>query len=178
MATRHKNSRFVRPPILKSPQQQLTHNPQVTFQEDNARRRKSSFQTTSNPPRPKTTRNPSCFVHGFLQDHRLHTHHYQTQRDHPGINEDASMQSRLLTKREISDMAFGIRELSKRLSHFKLRMKVKSVFLLTKAHDEALVGKTRLMAEFLLSEGSGGPYYVYVCGLVFLVGLRELTETF
>jgi len=75
------------------------------------------------------------------------------------------MQSRLLTKRELSDMAFGIRELSKRLSHFQLKLKVKNVFLLTKAHDQSLIGLTRTVAEWLLSEECGGQYTVYViCG--------------
>ena len=76
------------------------------------------------------------------------------------------MQSRLLTKKELSDMAFGIRELSKRLSHFQLKLKVQNVFLLTKAHDESLIDLTKTMAEWLLSAESGGPYTVYTLSLI------------
>jgi len=59
-------------------------------------------------------------------------------------------------------MAFGIRELSKRLSHFKLKLKVKNIFLLTKANDKTLIKYTREVAEWLFSKDSGGPYTVYV----------------
>lgn len=78
------------------------------------------------------------------------------------VEHKSHTQSRLLTKKELSDMAFGIRELSKRLNNFKLKLKVKNIFLLTKAHDPDLIDKTREVAEWLLSEESGGPYTVYV----------------
>lgn len=61
------------------------------------------------------------------------------------------MQSRLLTKKQLSDMAFGIRELSKKLGHIRLKLKVKNVFILTKAHDETLIHKTREVVKWLLS---------------------------
>ena len=117
----------------------------------------------------------SCFVHGFLQDDRLSgdTAPYDNldhvpEEDHmacdknPHGHEDAGMQSRLLTKKQLSDMAFSIRELSKRLGRFKLKLKVNNVFLLTKAHDSTLIKNTREVAEWLLSDESGGPYTVYV----------------
>jgi len=86
-------------------------------------------------------------------------------RDHghlADVLEDPSVQSRLLTKKELSDMAFGIRELAKRLSHFKLKLKVHNVFLLTKAHDQTLISFTREVAAWLLSKESGDPHTVYV----------------
>lgn len=49
-------------------------------------------------------------------------------------------------------MAFGIRELSKRLGHIRLKLKVKNVFLLTKAHDVHLIENTRIMSEWLLDQ--------------------------
>ena len=61
-------------------------------------------------------------------------------------------------------MAYGIRELSKKLGQFRLNLKVRSVFLLTKAHDESLIAKTREISEWLLDNKNarGEPYTVYV----------------
>ncbi|KAI9671376.1 MAG: hypothetical protein M1831_004285 [Alyxoria varia] len=70
--------------------------------------------------------------------------------------------SRLLTKKQLSDMAFSIRELSKKLGRYRLRLDIRNVFLLTKVHDSSLVGHTRSLAEWLLSSDSGGYYTVYV----------------
>ena len=47
-------------------------------------------------------------------------------------------------------MAFGIRELSKKLGHITLKLKVRNIFVLTKVHDEKLVDYTRELAEWLL----------------------------
>lgn len=58
-------------------------------------------------------------------------------------------------------MAWGVRELSKRLGSVRLKLKVKTVFLLTKAHDEGLIGYTSEMVEWLLSKDRKTPYIVY-----------------
>jgi len=144
---------------------------EVTFGSTNGRRRKSSLNL-SKQSRPGTTRQrTSCFVHGLLQDDRLHgdqTPHEELHaskqekpadkvaHETPGSRTD----SRLLSKRELSDMAFSIRELSKRLSRFKLKLKVKHVFLLTKAHDEELIGLTRKVADWLLGHQGDEAYTV------------------
>jgi hypothetical protein len=70
-------------------------------------------------------------------------------------------QSRLLTKKQLSDMALGIRELSKKLAHIQLKLRVRNVFLLAKAHDETLIQYTRELAEWLLSKEKES-YCVYV----------------
>jgi NAD+ kinase len=70
--------------------------------------------------------------------------------------------SRLLTKKQLSDMAWGVRELSKKLSMLKLKLKVKTVFVLTKAHDETLIAYTRQVTKWLLSKDRDTPYIVYV----------------
>ena len=59
-------------------------------------------------------------------------------------------------------MALGVRELSKKLGSVRLKLRVKTVFLLTKAHDEGLIGYTREVVEWLLSKDRGTPYIVYV----------------
>ena len=73
-------------------------------------------------------------------------------------------QSRLLTKKQLSDMAFGIRELSKKLGRIRLMLKVRNVFLLTKAHDQKLIKYTRDVAHWLLKQkdAEGKQYTVWV----------------
>jgi NAD+ kinase len=84
-------------------------------------------------------------------------------------NDDASpptdagaTQSRLLTKIQLSDMAMSVRSLSKKLRSLKVKLKIRSVFLLTKAHDQTLIGKTQDVARWLLSKERDVPYIVYV----------------
>ncbi|KFY17133.1 hypothetical protein V492_00888 [Pseudogymnoascus sp. VKM F-4246] len=78
------------------------------------------------------------------------------------VLEDAVSHSRLLTKKQLSDMAWGVRELSKRLGSVDLKLKVRNVFILTKAHDESLVRNTREVAKWLLSKDRDVEYVVYV----------------
>lgn len=71
--------------------------------------------------------------------------------DHP--------KSRRLTKKQLSDMAFGIREMSKRLSHIKLKLNVRNIFIQMKTDDKVLPGKAAMLVTWLL----GNPQYtVYV----------------
>jgi NAD+ kinase len=79
----------------------------------------------------------------------------------PG-EESPPIRSRLLTKKQLSEMALGVRELSKRLASIRLKLKVKTVFLLTKAHDENLIEHTREVARWLLSPERDVGYTVYV----------------
>lgn len=86
----------------------------------------------------------------------------------PTVEEEDSMnshtQSRLLTKNQLSDMAFGIRELSKKLGHLRLLLKVRNVFLLTKVHDKSVISKTRELTQWLLRQknSEGNDYIVWV----------------
>lgn len=73
---------------------------------------------------------------------------------------EQTQHSRLLTKKELSDMAFGIRELSKKLSQIRLKLHVKNIFILGKAHDEALIKNAREVTEWLLQKDP--EYTVYV----------------
>lgn len=77
---------------------------------------------------------------------------------------DRHTQSRLLTKKQLSDMAFNIRELSKKLGHVRLILKVRNVFLLTKAHDQKLIAYTRDVTRWLLEQrnAEGQQYTVWV----------------
>jgi hypothetical protein len=90
-----------------------------------------------------------------------------SEDDEPSVREQAEniVHSRLLTKRQLSDMTWGVRELSKKLGNIRLKIKVKSVFLLTKVHDEELITKTREVVQWLLSKDRDTPYIVYVLTL-------------
>lgn len=77
-------------------------------------------------------------------------------------DEARATHSRQLTKKQLSDMALSVRNLAKKLGTLKVRLKIKSVFLLTKAHDRTLIAKTREVAKWLLSKERDVPYLVWV----------------
>lgn len=70
--------------------------------------------------------------------------------------------SRMLTKRQLSDMAWGVRELSRRLSSMRIRIRVKTIFLLTKIYDQDLIPKTRDLCQWLLAQDRDVKYTVWV----------------
>lgn len=119
--------------------------------------------------------NTSCFVHALLEEQRQDGNNEKSDEgilqekkadkngDMPSKNGHHT-DSRLLTKKQLSDMAFGIRELSKKLGHIRLNLKVRNVFILTKAHDNKLIEKTKEVACWLLDNKSeaGVSYTVYV----------------
>lgn len=58
--------------------------------------------------------------------------------------------NRGMTKKELSDMALGVRELSKRLGGARMKLRVKTIIIITKKNDHMLVGMTRQVTDFLL----------------------------
>lgn len=70
--------------------------------------------------------------------------------------------SRLLTKKQLSEMAWGVRELSRRLSSMRIRFRVKTIFLLTKIYDQDLIPKTRAITKWLLHHDRDVKYTVFV----------------
>lgn len=84
-------------------------------------------------------------------------------KDPSSTRAEQTQHSRLLTKKELSDMAFGIRELSKKLSQIRLKLHVKNIFILGKAHDEALIKNSREVTDWLLQKNP--EYKVYVAAL-------------
>lgn len=150
---------------------------EVSFGSSTSQRRRASLASGSRPGRPSNPRlKTSCFVHTLLHNGvksgQLTPNQEGLAQDAPSdkdtltpdLRADSHTQSRLLTKKELSDMAIGIRALSKKLSHVQLKLKVRNVFLLTKAHDQRLIGKTRDLAEWLLQQKSadGHLYNVWV----------------
>jgi NAD+ kinase len=140
---------------------------QVIFEGQSTPRRKSSIVKT-NMSRPNTKRNDtSCFIHNMLEEKEDGTKHEKNlegeNQEKPAdkisdINPHNSehMQSRLLTKKQLSDMAFGIRELSKRLGRVKLMLKVKNIFVLTKLTDATLCVKAAELTKWLLDQKEAG----------------------
>lgn len=84
------------------------------------------------------------------------SHEGKAQQRHidkdPHNSKDQVHHSRLLTKKQISDMTLGIRELSKKLAQLKLQLHVRNVFILAKAYDATLVKHSRDATEWLLSK--------------------------
>lgn len=72
------------------------------------------------------------------------------------------VESRQLTKKQLSDMAWNVRKLSKKLDSIRLKLNVKTIFLVTKAGDESVVDATRKVTRWLLSKDRGVEYVVYI----------------
>lgn len=78
------------------------------------------------------------------------------------MDEEDELRSRMLTKKQLSEMAWGVRELSRRLGSVRLKFRARSIFLLTKIYDEDLIPKTRELAAWLLGPERKVRYVVYV----------------
>ncbi|EMD65200.1 hypothetical protein GGP41_003833 [Bipolaris sorokiniana] len=142
----------------------------------NGHRRKASLaphpsgKMTSRPENDRRT--TACIVHSLLEKHeglpvKDHSQSYEGLAQERRVDKDADKErtherehSRLLTKKELSDMAFGIRELSKKLSQIRLKLHVKNIFIIGKAHDEGLIKHSHEVTEWLLTKDSA--YTVYV----------------
>ncbi|KXT08976.1 hypothetical protein AC579_4029 [Pseudocercospora musae] len=149
----------------------LSEQLEVIFDKQDAQRRRASLVPSSG--RPKSGRKRTdCVVHGLLAakmrpgspikpDESMHR---PSDKEIEPQSEEHHVQSRLLTKKQLSDMAFNIRELSKKLGRIKLLVKVRNVFLLTKAHDQKLIELTRDVTEWLLKQqnSDGKSYVVWV----------------
>lgn len=147
----------------------------------NGHRRKASLapnpsgKIMSRPDNERRT--TACIVHSLLEKHeglpvQDHSQSYEGLAQERRVDKDASashvqeaQHSRLLTKKQLSDMAFGIRELSKKLSQIRLKLHVKNIFILGKAHDESLIKHSREVTDWLLTKDSG--YTVYAMSLRF-----------
>jgi NAD+ kinase len=141
------------------------------FDNESAHRRKSSMALPDGQSLSRQHKSTTCFVHSLLEvqkkeravERKLDPNDASSMVGKPSDAVDfAKTPSRLLTKRQLSDMALGVRELSKKLASIRLKMQVRTVFLLTKAYDETLLDYTREVAEWLLSPDRDSAYTVYV----------------
>lgn len=152
---------------------------QVAFSDGNAHRRKSSLVKTESALVEKSLAHTSCFLHFMLERRDSPTIKEQlTLEDLPSSPargtgkgprtlEDGYVESRLLTKKQLSDVALGIRELSKKLTRLRLKLRVRNVFLLTKAYDESVIVNTKELAQWLLSLNKNGELYTVFVESVF-----------
>lgn len=112
----------------------------------------------------------ACFVHSLLEDPRRGNVAGYLKRPAPSAGEDdgandgqqANARSHFLTKKQLSEMAWGVRELSKHLGGIRLKLQVQRIFILTKAYDESLIQNTREVAQWLLSKEREATYIVFV----------------
>jgi NAD+ kinase len=125
----------------------------------------------------------SCYVHQLLDQQRGSgtwtpslegmAAHKKADKDPLGMHNSMvsgdgnhHTESRLLTKKQLSDMALGIRELSKKLSHVQLKIRIKNIFILVKAHDESLMIQTRTLAAWLMNKDES--FVVYGTSFLFV----------
>ena len=160
----------------------------MVFDSDSTKRRKSSIVLSEAPkllidgtPDPRRTTKErtksQCMVHKLVEKTSLgqqpkveskleQIDEVPSEKSTNGTDslkdEIRATHSRLLTKKQLSDMALSVRSLAKKLSSLKVKLKIRSVFLLTKAHDRTLIRKTRDVARWLLSKERDVPYIVYV----------------
>lgn len=146
---------------------------QVTFGADDNHRRRASFLSPASPHRRRGEREQladgtSCFVHSLLGEPGESTSSPERvgepeERMTNGRDEECSgiVQSRQLTKKQLSDMAWNVRTLSRRLGSLKLKLNVKGIFVLTK-RDHSLVGMTREVTRWLLAADREARYIVYL----------------
>lgn len=160
---------------------------QVVFDSsDSVRRRKSSVVLSEQPdverpPKHRSQRTKSqCLVHKLVektslgQQPKVESKLEQIDEvdngmpgegrngDKSGREEIRATESRLLTKKQLSDMALSVRSLAKKLSNLKVKLRIRSIFLLTKVYDKTLITKTRDVTRWLLSKDRQVPYIVYV----------------
>lgn len=147
----------------------LSKQVEVLFNDSEPSRRRASLMEN-----PKSQMNDTaCFVHSLLSNReqsaepanlqgKLQQGPTDAKQIHPDGENGTS--SRLLSKAQLATMAVNIRELSKKLSHIRMVLKVVNVFILTKAHDKQLIQYTRDVSEWLLKSKNidGVPYIVWV----------------
>ncbi|KAK9466563.1 ATP-NAD kinase-like domain-containing protein [Lipomyces arxii] len=71
--------------------------------------------------------------------------------------------SRLLTKKQLAEMAFSVRDLSKYLGTLKIKLRVRKILIITKIWDKETVVYTSEITDWLLGCGGDNPLFtVYV----------------
>lgn len=128
------------------------------FNDEAVYRRKSSLVPAEHTG--SQHQNTPCFVHEHLTKRDQSIPTKASKLDKGPIRHGKQLHSRLLTKSQLADMTLGVRELSKQLGSIRLKLKVKTIFLLVKAHDESLTALSRELVDWLLSNDRDIPYVV------------------
>ncbi|KAI9790703.1 MAG: hypothetical protein M1816_004844 [Peltula sp. TS41687] len=146
----------------------------VVFEEEenSSHRRKSSLVPAEAAALARQHETTACFIHSLLEDPRRRGNvaGYLAKPSSSTADEDdiakeirsANAHSRFLTKKQLAEMAWGVRELSKHLGGIRLRLHVHMVFILTKAYDESLIQNAREITQWLLSKDRDASFVVYV----------------
>lgn len=86
----------------------------------------------------------------------------KSDMDKKNAEHENGLHSRLLSKKQLSEMAWGVRELSRRLGSMRLKFRVRTIFILTKIYDRDLVPKTRELVRWLLDKKRDVRYTVFL----------------
>ncbi|KAF3908485.1 hypothetical protein ABW21_db0204434 [Orbilia brochopaga] len=154
---------------MMEPQSPQSSSIEVSFDPDiqAMRRRKSSMVAGTHSL-------STCFVHEMLEAQRTstlnHTHKLVDRQEGVCVDgfidertgQEEGGASRVLTKRQLSDMALGVRELSKHLGSLRMKLPRKNVriVIVAKTQDRENIAHTRELLEWLLTEF--GTFVVYV----------------
>ena len=106
----------------------------------------------------------ACFVHSLLEVQRgFEKTNVSAAQSEPSSRSDSPTRNREaetskkdlfthLSKKEISDMALGVRELSKHLGSARLKLNIHHILIVTKPGDHDLVDMSRKITEWLLQQ--------------------------
>ncbi|KAI9830479.1 MAG: hypothetical protein M1826_004716 [Phylliscum demangeonii] len=138
--------------------------------DDRRRRRQASLLPADAAALARLQRTTASFIHSLLAaesasskpETRASSSSVAVALSAGASAPESAAHSRFLTKRQLSDIALGVRELSKHLGGIRLKLHVQKVFVLTKAYDESLIANTRDLARWLLSAKLGASFVVYV----------------
>ena len=144
----------------------------MVFDPENEHRRRSSLVLNDNDaPRISRRRaqkdNPfSCVVHNLLpalgQSLGGIDENGPGEAGRPTKGASKILPSQRLTKKQLSAVTVSARNLAKKLASVRVKGDIKSIFLLTKIHDDTLIAKAREVVKWLLSKDRDSPYVVWV----------------
>lgn len=103
----------------------------------------------------------SCFLHQSLGASQLLGGEGDGEHE-MSLSTEKTHKPRYPSKRDLDDMTLGIRKLSMQLNNMKFRPKIRRILIVTKAHDDEVIDKTRYLVKWLLSTTLGIKYTIFV----------------
>jgi NAD+ kinase len=98
-------------------------------------------------------RTTACIVHSLLE-----------KQDGVQMEDHDASYEGLAQERRMDKDPHSHAELSKKLAQIRLKLHVRNIFILGKAHDETLIKYSREAAEWLLTREAGYTVYVFLVG--------------
>ncbi|BFZ59551.1 hypothetical protein YB2330_000562 [Saitoella coloradoensis] len=119
------------------------------------RPRRRSSARSHNTVFPTKLNRTALYVHSLLEVERggREAHANGFSSSEPGSPKmKAADATNTLSKRELSELALGVRELSKHLGSARMKLRIRNILIVTKDSDHSLVPLTRDVATWLLSQ--------------------------